>query len=39
MSVRLAVSAALIIGSITFYVGYWIAMFKKDDKKAYIYMN
>lgn len=39
MGVRLAVSAALIIGSLVFYVGYWIAMFKKEDKKSCIYMN
>lgn len=39
MSVRLAVSAALIIGSSVFYVAYWIAMFRKEDKKSYIYIN
>lgn len=39
MSVRLAVSAALIAGSIVFYLAYWIAMFRKQDKKSYIYIN
>jgi CDP-diglyceride synthetase len=36
--VRLAVGAALIIGSAIFYIAYWFAMFCKD-KKAYIYMS
>lgn len=39
ISVRLAVSAALIIGSAGFYLVYWIAMFRKQEKKSYIYIN
>ena len=39
ISVRLAVSSALIIGSIVFYLVSWIAMFRKDNKKSYIYIN
>lgn len=39
ISVRLAVSAALITGSIVFYLASWIVMFKKDNKKSYIYIN
>jgi hypothetical protein len=38
LSVRLAVSSALIIGSAIFYIAYWYTMFSKD-KKSYIYMN
>jgi hypothetical protein len=39
ISVRLAVGAALIIGSAVFYAAYWLTMFRTEDKKAYIYMN
>lgn len=39
MSVRLAVGAALIVGSAIFYFAYWFAMLRREDKKAYIYMN
>lgn len=39
ISIRLAVSSALIIGSFIFYFGYWVAMWAKEQKKAYIYMN
>ena len=35
----MAVSAALIIGSAVFYLAYWVAMFRKQDKKSYIYIN
>lgn len=29
MNVRLAIAAALIIGSFIFYVGYWFAMWRR----------
>ena len=39
MNVRLAIAAALIIGSFIFYVGYWFAMWRREGKKSHIYMN
>ena len=39
INVRLAVASALIIGSMIFYFSYWFAMWTKDGKKAYIFMN
>lgn len=39
ISVREAVSAALIIGSGVFYLSYWFAMFRKQGRRSYIYMN
>jgi hypothetical protein len=39
ISVRIAVSAALIIGSFVFFIAYWISMFKQTDTKSYIYMS
>jgi hypothetical protein len=37
--VRLAVAAALIIGSAIFYFAYWLSMFNKQDNRSYIYMS
>lgn len=39
MSVRLAVGAAMIIGSMVFYFSFWFAMWRKEGKNAYIHMN
>lgn len=39
MSIRLAVASAMVIGSILFYLCYWFAMWRKEGKKAYIFMN
>lgn len=39
MNIRLAIAAALIIGTMFFYFGYWFAMWRREGKKSYIYMN
>ena len=39
MNVRLAVSSALIIGTLTFYVAYGFVMWRREGKKSYVYMN
>ena len=39
VSIRLAVGAAVIIGSMIFYFCYWFAMWRKEGKNAYIHMN
>jgi ABC-type multidrug transport system permease subunit len=39
LNVRLAVSAALIIGSLVFFLARWYSMFKREENRSYMYMS